>query len=124
MQVQITLRQQNTVEPPDVYQVINTIEATIGIPMALFVFRTSDDSYNRIASVLDIETYPESKAEAVSLDADYYRGPTSTNTFPLIVNAENFARVVQTSLQTLAANYRRYKDNFAGDAVFTYNSEA
>jgi hypothetical protein len=123
MEIAITLSQTNTVDSEGKYAVASEILASTGIPLALFVYSRSTSMFDRIASVRDVETYPETLETAVTEDSDYYRMPQATCVFTRVVDAEAFASVVRSSLSYLTADYRRYKESFVGITEYTYRSE-
>lgn len=55
------------------YEVLATIEGASGIDQALFVHRVSDDAYSHVAMPLDLVSYPNTKAQAVYDERDFYR---------------------------------------------------
>ena len=118
MSVSITLQQVNSTyndeDNQPVYKSENEISASEGIPLALFVFAVSDDSYSHVASTHDLETYPTSRAEAVNESVDYYRLSQVTREFDSIADAQAFALHVRSRLQFLSNDYPAVKDAFEG----------
>lgn len=124
MSVSITLEQTNSTyndeDNQPVYQSENKVSASEGIPLALFVFTVSNDSYSHVASTHDLETYPTSRAEAVNDGVDYYRLPQVTREFDNITDAQAFALHVRSRLQFLSNDYPAVKDAFEGSETYVY----
>ena len=105
MSVSITLKIEHTVEGSEdtvFYRVACEVPATEGIDLALFAFKTEDDSYGHPATVRDLELFPDSKNEAVNNGLDYYRLASVTRDFDAMVDAIAFSTNVRTRLQYLA----------------------
>lgn len=124
MSVSITLEQTNTTyndqDNQPVYKSENEIIASEGIPLALFVFAVSDDSFSHVATTRDIEAYPASKAEAITAGVDYYRQATASREYDTITSAQAFALQVRTRLQYLSNDYPAAKDAFVGTNTYVY----
>ena len=65
MPITITHTQVRSVQAGPVYRVQDTVTASVGIQQQVFVFRTADVSFNRIATVDDMLTLPTSQAQAM-----------------------------------------------------------
>jgi hypothetical protein len=124
MSVSITLEQTNSSyndeDNQPVYKSENEVIASEGIPLALFVFATDDESFSHVASTHDLETYPASRTEAINGSLDYYRLAQVTREFDNITDAQEFALHVRSRLQFLSNDYPAVKDAFAGTATYTY----
>jgi hypothetical protein len=124
MSVSITLQQVNSTyndeDNQPVYKSANEVTGTEGIPLALFVFAVSDDSFSHVASTHDLEAYPASAVEAVNDGVDFYRLSQVTREFDNIADAQAFALHVRSRLQFLSNDYPATKDAFVGTAVYTY----
>lgn len=126
MSVSITLEQQNTTYNDDdnlpIYVSENEVIASEGITLALFVFAVIDETFNHVATVRDIETYPESKAQAVNDGVDYYRQTSVTREYNNIVDATAFATHVRARLNFLVQDYPRTVDGFVGSETYIFTT--
>ena len=124
MSVSITLQQDNTTyndeDNQPVYKSANEVIASEGIPLALFVFAVSDDSFSHVAATRDIEAYPNNRNDAVNDGLDYYRQAMVTREFDNITDAQAFALHVRSRLQFLSNDYPAVKDSFEGSETYTY----
>ena len=98
--------------------VVDTVTASTAIPPELFVFLTADDLFSRIASIADINTWPNSKPAAVSAGKAYYRSATCTRVFPSIANAQEWAALVPATFKRLAVEWTA-TSSFAGTTTET-----
>lgn len=135
MSASVTLEQTNTVLDGDagddyIYEVACEVTVTDDISMALFVFsiadEENDDEFDHVATVHDLETYPATRAEAVTNGQDFYRSATVTMQYKLIENAQAFADLVQTRLQGLVNELPlTQSDEFtSGTTTYTFTTES
>lgn len=120
----VTLKQtRTTVDVSGVtqYQVANEITATEGLPLALFVNAVTPDAYSHIATVTDINSYPEDRNEAINLGLDYYRRPDAAKTYVLVSDAIHFAHVVREQLAYLVSAYSTVEAEFVGTDTFVFS---
>lgn len=125
MSVQITLKQTNTVEEGAspgliIYRCVNEIIASEELSLALFVFTVEDEAFSHVATPRDIDLYPESRAEALTLGVDYYRGPLVTQDFTRLDVAEDYIAAMQSRVHWLANVYDRINTAFPGEEIFVY----
>jgi hypothetical protein len=125
MSVSITLSQVRTIVDQGggsvKYRVANQITGAEGVTLALFVNDVDPDDYSRIASLYDLNAYPESRNEAINLGLDYYRRPDATQDYDSLEDALHFAAVVKQQLGYLAMTVAEAQDAFPGSetTVFT-----
>ena len=128
MSVSITLEQINSTYNDEnnqpVYRSENEVIASEGIPLALFVFAVDTDLFNHVATTYDIETYPDSKAQAVTDGVDFYRQPTVAREYDNITDATTFATHVRTRLNWLAQDYPKTKNEFVGSETYIFTTAA
>lgn len=126
MSVSITLEQTNTTTTDEDHQPSysseNAIVASDGIPLALFVYDVASEAYSHVAAVADIETYPDSLAQAVSDELPFYRQVAATQEYTTITEAQAFATHVQTRLNFLAQDYPKTQDAFVGTETYTFTT--
>jgi hypothetical protein len=95
-------RVQSTVTgPPALYQVQATVTATVNIDDAVFVYRYSDGLYDHIATVLDMQTYPDVSTPAIP----FYRQATVLKQFEAANEAVDFSETIASRLTSLAQEY-------------------
>jgi hypothetical protein len=105
------------------YRVEDTVTASVHIPMEVFVFATATPGvYNRIATVNDIMTYPDSLLQAQTDHADYYRLAAVVRDFDVLTQAEAFATEVTTRFKSLVVEYDSYVNQFVGTTTETISS--
>lgn len=127
MSVSITLDQTTRIAPAtdgsDIYVVENAIVAATNISMSLFVYKVSTEAYSHIASQYDVANYPETLAEALELNLEYYRQPEANREFTDIYLARDFASVVTQRLNALVQETSRTATNFnVGKQSYTYTA--
>ena len=104
------------------YRVSNEVVATEGLPLQLFVNRVEPDTYSHIATVTDLNNYPDDRNIAINLGLDYYRRPDASKTYSMIGDALNFAQVVREQLNYLVGAYSQVEAEFAGHDTFVFTS--
>lgn len=126
MSVSITLEQTNTTTTDENHQPSysseNTIVASDGIPLALFVYDTEAETYSHVAAVADLETYPDSRAQAVLDELPFYRQAAATQEYTTISEAQAFAAHVRSRLNYLAQDYPATQEEFVGTETYTFTT--
>jgi len=120
----ITLKQDRTlvdVGGVTQFQVANEVIATEGVPLALFVNKVEPDAYSHIATVTDIQNYPDDRDTAINLGLDYYRRPDATKSYTLVSEALNFMAVVSNQLNYLVAAYASVETEFVGSETLIFH---
>jgi hypothetical protein len=97
MSVSVDIHQQTCVVDGPLYRVKTTIVDATGISTALFVFKTVDDTFDHYATVADLTSWPDNKADAITGSLAFYRQPVLERDWPT-VNQMN-----QDLLQTVEA---------------------
>ena len=90
--------------------------------MNVFVFSVKDDSFNRFATVYDLENFPADKPTAISEGLDFYRGLTFTRSWPTIQNALADKDVSQDRLTALCKDWQVYSSGFPASTTTTLTS--
>lgn len=128
MSVSITLQVDHTVlgaEDSLTYKVECEITASDGVENELFTYVTADESYSHPSTVMDLEFYPNTKAEAVTNNLDYYRQATVTREFDSMSDALTFSNVVRSRMQTLANDIPLTQGNlFVGPQTYVLTTSA
>lgn len=127
MSVSLTLEQvQSVIDDGSggvLYEVKNTVVASTNLTLFCFVFRVDTSEYSHPATVRDLATFPEDRGDALAAGLEYYRTPTATKSYALIVDAINFASVVRGRLRVLPEEVERVRNDFDGTQSYTYTSE-
>lgn len=89
----------------------NTITDATDITMYLFVLTYETDAYDRVATVHDIENYPEEK----TLGIPWYRAVAASKDFDNITDATEFADYVKVRLERVVQQYEEYTGEFEGE---------
>jgi hypothetical protein len=105
------------------FRVTNLVTATIGPPLALFVYDVPDDTFSHIASIIDIESYPESRNDALSAGLEFYRRPDVQKDFQSLSDATSFAEGVRGQLEALAQIYGDVEDEFIANTQYVFTNE-
>jgi len=121
MAVSITLQQTQSIQPDNLFRVLDEITASTDISEYVFVFTTETQAFSRVATVYDIEhvlytTY----AEAFSQGAEYYRLASVQKDYETQAQAESFAIYTQGRVDALAGDYAEYSDGFVGVNTYVY----
>lgn len=87
--------------PPAQYSVQATVSSTVNIDDAVFVYRYGDQQYDHIATVLDMQTYPD----ALNPSFPFYRQNTVTQLYSAGNQAIDFAQTIESRLTSLAKEY-------------------
>jgi len=96
----MTLFQQRTNIGPPGYNIKNRVDASVDIPKEIFVVKSFDDSFDRVASIGDL-FYPTVKNIAVP----YYRVKEVDRAFDNVETAIAFASAVKTRVDALVKAY-------------------
>jgi len=71
--ISFTLHQVTTALDGPLYRVFQEITAAVNSSKAVFVFKTSTEEFDHVATIMDMRTYPDSYAQAVIDGVDFYR---------------------------------------------------
>jgi hypothetical protein len=99
--INYTLVQSTISGPPAQYSVEATVTSTVNIDEEVFVYRYSDQLFDHVATVLDVETYPD----VLTPGQPFYRQNTVTQLFTAANEAVDFAATVESRLTSLAKEY-------------------
>jgi len=107
------------------YYVTNTTSeaspATAPFDNNFFLFAQSDDSYQHVCTVGDLEAYPDVSTPGT----EYYRLSTVTTFYDALDDARDHAALVKTRIQNLVDDWEVYKNDpepFEGTDTETYTS--
>lgn len=129
MSISITLDQTTRIakadDDSDLYIVENLIAAATNISLALFVYKASTQDYSHIATQYDLANYPETLAEALAQNLEYYRVSSVNREFTSVYLARDFATVVAQRLNALVQDVARTTTNFdVGKQSYVYTAGA
>src|SRR3990172_13199616 len=119
MSVTITATISKSIPAESTYRVALSIINAVGIEMDVVVLKESDDSFSRVATVYDMETWPANKADATAGGLQYYRGRTIQRDFTTIRDATSFVTVSSNRLGILAAGWNSIVEAFATNDLLT-----
>ena len=119
MSVTITATISKSIPAESTYRVALSIINAVGIEMDVVVLKESDDSFSRVATVYDMETWPANKADATAGGLQYYRGRTIQRDFTTIRDATSFVTVSSNRLRILAAAWNSIVEAFATNDLLT-----
>lgn len=122
MAASLSHSQTRSVTAENLYRVVDTVTASTGMPPEVFVFRTEDAVYNRIASVGDLQTLLTSQAAAQTAGHPYYRLAAVTMDWALLSQAKDFATTVNARLRDLVKAYDLAVTGFVGSTTETLTS--
>lgn len=105
-----------------VYRVQVDVIDAVNIGFDVLVFNTTNDTFSRVASIYDLETYPVSKAAAESINAPYYLDRGAQLNYFTIRDATGFEAVTRERLKILAVAHASVVDAFAGTAYANITS--
>lgn len=115
MSVSITHDQvRSVITGPTPYQLVDTVSETVIIPMELFTFAVDSSAFDHVATVADIQTYPVTRAAAVTAGQPYYRQAAVTVSYATLQQGIDLSAVLLSDLRTLANAYNEYLASFEG----------
>lgn len=99
----------NTAAAP--YRVVDVVTASVDIDPEVFVYRYSDEKFDHVATVLDMETIPSTTPTPGLI---YYRLNYVVQDFSSVSVADNFARMLIARMEKLALEYKLLSTTFVG----------
>jgi hypothetical protein len=119
MAVTITLHQKREAIPTG-YRITSEVTAATNIPEELFLFAQTDDSYQHVCTVDDIDEYPDVSTPGVA----YYRKDDVVIDYVFadldVAIAE--AALHKSRLEALATEFYDAVTNFVGEETVVYTS--
>lgn len=116
----LTVEQQRAVVTGDLFQTTTTVTESLGIQAQVFVFRTVDETYSHVATVNDMDWWPNSYAEALADDKNFYRLAACVVSFDSVDTANEFAGYTLERIDLLTTAYSTYKLEFEGSDTHVY----
>jgi hypothetical protein len=115
----ITHTQVRSNPSPSVYRVVDTVTASVVIDDAVFIYVVSNSAYDHVATVNDMQTFPDTRAQAVTDNKAYYRQNTVTKDMTDITTAQEFAGMLVSRMTSLATDYDSVVNAFVGTTTAT-----
>lgn len=123
MSVRIEFTQERSVVEGPLFRVTTVTTYTRGIDKNTYVFNTETQVFEHVASVFDMENYPNSRDTAIQDGAPYYRNYSVTVDYESETLAADAAVYTRQRLQTLANQYTVMSDGFVGTDSYVYTGE-
>lgn len=109
--------------PVTLYVVAAEVNASSGVPQELFVYDVSEDRFDHVATVYDLNTYPTSRDGAVNAGVVFYRRATMEACYSTQAIAQAAADHVKDRLQRVNAEWGQDQgEPFGGAEEFTFDS--
>lgn len=105
-----------------VYRIKVDIIDIVNIDFDVLVFDTEHDTFSRVCSVYDLESFPVGKAAAATAGLAYYRGRGVEIDYFSINSATEFQSVTTNRLKLLAVAWSSIVDAFEGTAIVSVDS--
>ena len=123
MTVTIELRQTRTAVASDNYRVLSEVITATNIIPEIFVTRTIDDDFQRVAMVDDIVSLPRTKQDAIDEQRASYLAAAAEVDYGDVATAVYAADHVRGRVQHLVETYDEYTTEFEGQDDYTITSE-
>lgn len=119
MSISFDLRQITSVQTGPLYRVNNEITAAVDATTAVFVYKTETQVFSHYATVADLETYPDSRAQALTDGALYYRLASVTRDWSTVTEMEADVAETKSRLRYLASELNAVQAGVASDTTTT-----
>jgi hypothetical protein len=101
------------------YRVVDVVNSSTGFPespaaASVFVFKVADGLFDHVATVLDVQTYPNSLLAAQGANLPYYRLSSVTKDFASVALAQDFASTLISRMTSLCKEYDITATAFVG----------
>jgi len=121
MAVSITLKQTQSIQPDNLFRVIDEVTASTDISKYIFVFTAETQAFSHVATVYDIEHIVDTTYAAVLISgAEYYRLAVVQKDYETQSQAEAFASYMRSRTETLVGDYESFLDGFEGITTYVY----
>lgn len=121
MAVSITLKQTQSIQPDNLFRVIEEVTTSTDISQYIFVFTAETQAFSHVATVYDIEHIVDTTYAAVlSSGAEYYRLAVVQKDYETQSQAEAFAAYTRVRTETLVGDYESFLDGFEGITTYVY----
>ena len=120
MTVVIEVKQVRSVVEGPLYRVDTSVLRAQQIDPEIFVLSTEDDSFNHVATVWDMQTYPNTKQEAQATGSPFYRVTQAVVDYENENTAVSAASYTLARVDALAREYQVVNEGFLGTTEHTY----
>lgn len=120
MSVRIEIHQARTVEEGPLYRIYTEVIHAVGISRAIFVFETESETFSHVATTWDMETFPDTLAEAQATAANYYRQDRCTKDYEEESVASSFAVYTRGRIDYLVRQYAGMQEDFIGEDDYEF----
>ena len=122
MTVSLTHTQVRSVQAGPAYRTFDTVTASGGIQIQVFVFLVLDDSFQHVATVDNMVNLPNTKAQAILDGKDAYRLAVVQKDYPILKDAEEFAATLIQRMKLLVIEYDAAVNSFVGTTTAVISS--
>ena len=115
MPVIVEFTQNKSVLEGPQYKVSNVVNYVEKIQPEIFVHNTETQAFEYVATLYDMEIYPNSLQGAIDADKDYYRSPSAEKTYDELTTAQEFELHVYSRVSSLVQSYAQAQGDFPGE---------
>lgn len=120
--VQIKSQFIRSIPAESVYRFQLDIIDVVNIDFDVLVFETENNTFSRVASVYDLESFPVGRSAAMTAGLDYYRGRGAQLNFATIKDATGFETITRNRFKILAVAWASIVDSFEGTDIVSVDS--
>ena len=101
------------------YRVVDVVNSSTGFPespaaASVFVFKVADGLFDHVATVLDVQTFPNSLLAAQTANLPYYRLTSVTRDHTTMQLGQDFADTLISRMKSLCNEYQITATTFVG----------
>lgn len=122
MAVTLTVSRVNSITAGALFQAAYTVTASANIGPAVFLTNTATQAFGHVATAADMQTYPDTRAQALVDGAQYYRQNTATVAFAALADTQAFITLTDSRLTALCVEQNALLPGFEGTTVLTVTS--
>lgn len=115
MTVVVEFTQTKTVLEGPQYKVSNIVNYVAKIQSEIFVHSTETQLFEYVATVYDMDVYPNSLQGAIDADKDYYRAASAEKTYDSLTTAQEFEAHIYSRVGSLVQSYSQAQGDFPGE---------
>jgi hypothetical protein len=123
MTVHVEVHQDRTTEVGPIYRVATSVTYASGISRSVFVYDTTTGLFAYVATVWDLEYYPDTRAAAQATLLPYYRQTAATVDYTTATIAIEAAAYTLSRIDTLVSVLNDTQVGFEGSDDYTYEDE-
>jgi hypothetical protein len=115
MTIVVEFTQTKTVLEGPLYKVSNVVNYVENIQPEIFVHNTETQEFEYVATLYDMDEYPNSLQGAIDADKNYYRSPSAEKTYDTLTTAQEFEAHVYSRVGSLVQDYAQSQGDFPGE---------